>query len=145
MRSIDSSEHEMTGEVVGKPLLGQLQLGRLPHCQVRVRRPGSWQGLGVAGQAEGMKPLVTSKRPEQSQLLQLITFLISIGTASTTVPGNQAHFNQTLLFQNIRREWGLLGYSILSEPCISLWMDASGNKHWAPVSRYRRVCLAFCL
>lgn len=81
MRSIDSSEHEMTGEVVGKPLLGQLQLGRLPHCQVRVRRPGSWQGLGVAGQAEGMKPLVTSKRPEQSQLLQLITFLISTSTA----------------------------------------------------------------
>lgn len=71
-----------------------------------------------------MKPLVTSKRPGQSQLLQLITFLISISTASTTVPGNQA---QTLQFQNISREWGVLSNSILSEPHISLWVDASGN------------------
>lgn len=53
MRSTDPSEHEMTVRVVGKLLLGQLQLGRLPHCQVRGQEAqeltGSWGSRAGGG------------------------------------------------------------------------------------------------
>lgn len=54
----------------GRAVLGELQLGKVPHCQGRGQE--TQKGLEVAGQEEGTKPEGTLKCPEQRLSLQPI-------------------------------------------------------------------------
>lgn len=84
-------------------MLGKLQLERVPVVRSEGLGAGWVLGNRVGGVNEARG---TSKHPEQSHRLWLITFPIFIATASTTVPGNQGHFNQISHHQNIRQAWG---------------------------------------
>ena len=91
-------------------------------CPLSGQRAWVLAGSWVTGQEEGTKPVGTSKCPEQSQWLRLITFPIFIATASTTAPGNQLHFNQISHPQNIRQVWGDSTLHLSVDRCI--WKSA---------------------
>lgn len=62
------------------------------------------------------------KCPKQSQSLWLISFLISIATASIMALGHQVHYNQMPHHHSIRREQGDPATPFSQSPA-SLWMD----------------------
>lgn len=102
--NVDPSDPGMTGGVLGKLLLGQLQLGRVPHCRARGQEARELARSQGNRAEEGTKPVGTSKCPEQSQRFSSLPSSTPTFTALTVAPGNQVHFNQTLRHQTIRRE-----------------------------------------